>query len=48
MLKVASTIPECVSKPTDLTLSCGGINLRENESTFLVKTNLSSVNIDLF
>lgn len=48
MLKVASTLSECVSKPTDLTLSCTGINLRENVSTVLVKTNLSSVNIDLF
>lgn len=43
MLKIASTLSECLTKPIDLILSHTGINLRENASTFLVKTNLSYI-----
>lgn len=48
MQKMVPTLSEGKTKTTDLTFSGAGINLRENVSTFLVKTNLPSVNIDLF
>lgn len=48
MGKIASALSDCITKPTDLTLSSVGINLREAGRTFLVKTNLFSVDIDVF
>lgn len=38
MLKMVSMLSDSLTNPTDYTLSHTGINLRENVSTFLVKT----------